>query len=76
MSDLACVTELMRTRRGAIERATAELIDQLDRRHVHVSYAVAFVAVVHAIAKFQGSEGWEAVKEPPLHDDIRVTGLH
>jgi len=61
MSDLACVTELLPTRRGAIEGATAELID-LDRRHVHVPYAVAFIAVVHAIAKCQDSESWEAAK--------------
>ena len=56
MSDLASVTALLRTERDAVERATAELIEQLDRRSVHVPYATAFVAVVHAIAKFQVSE--------------------
>ena len=68
MADLASVTGLMRTRRGALEHATTELIDQLGRRHIHVPYAVAFVAVVHAIAEFQ----WEAGKEKPLSGDSRV----
>jgi hypothetical protein len=66
MTDLASVTELMRTRRSAIEHATTELIDQLGRRHVHVPYAVAFVAVVHAVAEFQITERWEAGKDRPL----------
>jgi len=76
MSDLASVTELMRTRRGAIERATAELIDQLDRRHVHVPYATAFVAVVHAVVKFHDGDSREAAKEMPVDGDVGVGRVH